>query len=290
MLFLYLESFGVCITLGSAARVPSMRRPTQRLIFQRVYDMASMVEACLENNESLMELDWESQDLLEGITSFSRVSLLHRYIYAMIAVEHRYEYRKNADLYEEGPELIQGVEDLLRAYEVPFLPYKKFKPVIPVDEASSREEYPFHRWFLSQEESFEQLWEKLTDETFYLLFGNRAFLLRFNQGVAELIGSGKVTIPMEFLDDTGFIRRTYLPVWVRDAVYFRDHGRCVLCQVDLSGLLSADRVDHFDHMVALAAHGVNDPCNIQLLCETCNLRKSNRESMTGLRYSPWWSE
>jgi len=267
-----------------------MRRLTQQFVFQRVYDMASMVEACLEDEKSLAELDWEDPELLRGITNFSRVSLLHRYIYAMIAVEHRYEYRKNADLYEESPEMIQGVEDQLRAYTVPFLPYQQYEPSISADNAQSREEYPFHRWFLSQETAFEELWEKLTDETFYLLFGNRAFLLRFNQTVANYIQRGAVTIPKEHLDDTGRIRRVYLPAWVRDAVYFRDHGRCVLCQVDLSGLLSADRVDHFDHMVALSACGVNDPSNIQLVCESCNLRKGNQTAITGVRYPPWWQE
>jgi 5-methylcytosine-specific restriction endonuclease McrA len=78
-------------------------------------------------------------------------------------------------------------------------------------------------------------------------------------------------------------------VWVRDAVFFRDHGRCVLCQVDLSGLLATDRSDHFDHMVPLEKWGINDPCNIQLLCEVCNLRKAAGESVTGYRYSPRWS-
>ncbi len=267
-----------------------MRRPSQKLIFRRVYDIASMVEASVANEESLIELDWGDPELLEGIGTFSKVSLLHRYIYTMIALEHRYKYRKNADVYEESPELIREIEDQLRAYSVTFLPYKEYQPLISADKATSRDEYPFHRWFLSQEAAFEQLWEKLTDEAFHLLFGNRAFLLRFNQSVASYIQRGAPAIPKKYLDETGCIRRAYLPVWVRDAVYFRDHGRCVLCQVDLSGLLSTDRVDHYDHMVALAAHGVNDPCNIQLVCERCNLRKGHGTAITGVRYAPWWSE
>ena len=235
-----------------------MRRPSQKFVFQRVYDIASMVEECVANEESLIELDWGDPELLEGIANFSKVSLLHRYIYTMIAVEHRYEYRKNADVYEESPELIRGIEDQLRAYGVTFLPYEQHEPLMSAEHATGRDEYPFHGWFLSQEVAFEQLWEKLTDEAFHLLFGNRAFLLRFNRSVASYIQRGPLRFQRNTLDETGCIRRVYLPVWVRDAVYFRDHGRCVLCQVDLSGLLSTDRVDHFDHMVALAAHGVND--------------------------------
>jgi hypothetical protein len=101
-----------------------MRRLTQQFVLLRVYDVASMIETCLDDEKSLLELDWDNPDFLQGITNFSRVSLLHRYIYTMLAVECRYEYRKNADLYEESPELIRGVEGQLQAYAVSFLPYQ----------------------------------------------------------------------------------------------------------------------------------------------------------------------
>ncbi len=79
-----------------------------------------------------------------------------------------------------------------------------------------------------------------------------------------------------------------LPQWAQDAVFFRDQGRCVLCQVDLSGRLSTDRVDHFEHMVPLAEWGTNDPYNLQLLCEACNVRKAAGKAVTGHRYAGWW--
>jgi 5-methylcytosine-specific restriction endonuclease McrA len=81
-----------------------------------------------------------------------------------------------------------------------------------------------------------------------------------------------------------------MPKWVRDAVFFRDHGRCVFCHANLSGLLSLDRLDPFDHIVPLAKGGINDPTNVQLLCETCNLKKSDCDARTGLRYPAWWPE
>ena len=122
-----------------------------------------------------------------------------------------------------------------------------------------------------------------------MLFGNRAFLLKFNRAVAKYIEEEGIPIPVGYLSPDGRIKRQPIPKWVQDAVFYRDHGRCVLCQVDLSGLLSTDRSDHFDHMVPLAARGANDPCNIQLLCEACNLRKAAGEPVTGNRYSSWWS-
>jgi hypothetical protein len=267
-----------------------MRKLTKQYVFQRVYDMAALVEACVKNGESLLELDWSDSELIEAIATYSKITILHRYIFAMLAVEHRYEYRKNADLYEEAPEQIANVEELLRAYDINFVPYSQFRAPVHIDQATTREDYPFHQWFLSQEEAFENLWEKMTDEVFHLLFGNRTFLLKFNIAIANRIRNHDVVIPIEFLNGNGAIKRTFMPKWVRDAVFFRDHGRCVFCQADLSGLLGLDRLDHFDHIVPLGAGGINDPTNVQLLCEICNLKKGHARSRTGLRYPAWWPE
>lgn len=263
-----------------------MAKPTRPFVFQHVYDMAALVEACIETPESLIELDWTDRDARLGTARFTKISLLHRYIFAMIAVEQHREYRKNADLYEEDE--IAGLEAQLKAYGIDYLPYADFRSPIPEERAISRAEDPFYQWFLSQEMAFELLWEKLTDETFHLLFANRSFLLRFNRAVAQYLRRNPEVVPNDYVGPDGRIRRQPIPAWVRDAVFFRDHGRCVLCQVDLSGLLSTDRVDHFDHIVPLCDWGTNDPCNIQLLCEACNLRKGSGESVTGNRYSAWW--
>lgn len=130
----------------------------------------------------------------------------------------------------------------------------------------------------------------MTEEVFHLLFGNRAFLRKFNVAVANWIRNHEIAVPVEFLNDNGTIKRAFMPKWVRDAVFFRDHGRCVFCHADLSGLLSLDQLDQFDHIVPLAAGGINDPTNVQLLCEACNLKKGDVGSKTGHRYPAWWPE
>ena len=103
----------------------------------------------------------------------------------MIAVEHRYEYRKNADMYEA--EDVGDIERLFDAYGINYLSNGAFTSPIPIEEARSWEEAPFYQWFLTQEPSFEELWEKLSDEAFHLLFGNRSFLLKFNRAVARYL-------------------------------------------------------------------------------------------------------
>ncbi len=248
-----------------------MKARARHFVFRQVYDMAAIVEGSLVDRDSLMELNWDEPAVCLGIAKPQQISLLHQYIYAVIAIHHRYEYRKNADMYEE--EDIAELEALLDVYEIPHGRFEHFDPVIAEASATSRAELPFYQWFLAQESSFEMLWEKMTDETFHLLFANRSFLLSFNRSLSAHLGANRSLVPPEFRNADGKVARQPLPQWARDAFFFRDQGRCVLCQVDLSGLLSTDRVDHFDHMVPLAQWGTNDPCNLQLLCEACNVRK-----------------
>ncbi|MCK5057956.1 MAG: HNH endonuclease [Candidatus Aminicenantes bacterium] len=41
-------------------------------------------------------------------------------------------------------------------------------------------------------------------------------------------------------------------------------------------------------MVPLSEYGINDPCNLQLLCQECNLSKSNKDEVTSIKYRTWW--
>lgn len=251
--------------------------------------MASIVEDSIEYEGNMIELGWEELDFVNEISSFSKISLLHRYIWAMIAVQHRRDYSENRDFYDK--EEINKIEGLLKAYEIEYLPYNNFVSSLPSPSKDVGED--FYSWFISEQNSFEDLWEKLTEEVFYLLFGNRTFLLRFNKNIANYLRNEKKhLVPSDCLDENGTIKRQYLPTWLERAVYFREQGRCALCQVDLSGLCSREREreKHFDHIVPLAEWGVNDPCNIQLLCQKCNLKKGKRKSVTGNRYRPWWED
>jgi 5-methylcytosine-specific restriction endonuclease McrA len=263
-----------------------MKARARHFVFRQVYDMAAIVEASLADPDALLELNWDNPDVRLGIAKSQQISLLHQFIYAVIAIHHRYEYRKNADMYESAD--IAEIEALLDEYAVPYGRFEDFDPAIDEASATSRAELPFYQWFAAQESSFELLWEKMTDETFHLLFANRSFLLAFNRNLAEYLSANRSLVPCECRTADGRVARQPLPRWARDAVFFRDQGRCVLCHVDLSGLLSTDRVDHFDHMVPLAQWGTNDPCNLQLLCEACNVRKAAGEAVTGHRYAAWW--
>jgi 5-methylcytosine-specific restriction endonuclease McrA len=60
--------------------------------------------------------------------------------------------------------------------------------------------------------------------------------------------------------------RQAIPTDVKRAVWERDGGRCVFCD--------SDQDLEFDHDVPFSKGGSNSANNIQLLCRTCNRKKS----------------
>lgn len=260
-----------------------MIHKTAVLKFQDCYQSASIVEAAATDFKFFEEINWESVG--SRLFNYSKISILHEYIFSVLAVTTRWEYHGNSDSYTQKD--VEYQTGILKDYGI--IPHSvtpdKLHALLS-DDADN--EIDFYKWFQFQEEKYIEFWGKLTEEVFHLLFANRTFLLRFNIALSEYLRSGKVTIPAEFLNDRGRLKRSYIPVWAKKAVYYRDHGRCVLCQKDLSGLLSIDRNLHYDHIVPLNLFGTNDPCNLQLLCESCNLEKSGELASTGIRYSAWW--
>lgn len=76
------------------------------------------------------------------------------------------------------------------------------------------------------EDKYGRVIDKIKKEVVYLLFQNRSFLMHFNIFMSDVI--------------KGKSKRVAIPRWVQRAVYYRDHGRCVVCQKDLSGLMDVE--------------------------------------------------
>jgi hypothetical protein len=145
--------------------------------------------------------------------------------------------------------------------------------------------------FLS--DAYERLSQQTVSEVFHVLFQNRELLLRFNEYISRVVARGDLVgasdVPTELFAGGKTLKRAKAPQWAQRAVYFRDRGRCVLCDKDLSGLVNLENAENYDHMVPLARYGLNDVSNLQLLCAQCNqLEKKDSQARTSRQYQTWY--
>ena len=239
--------------------------------FDSIYDLVSLIDGHVKGGSEFWNYDEEL--FVECATKFSKFTLLHLYTITTALNYYHRDFRKNGDCIDE--EGIQYWYDLFETYKVKY------------DRFDFEKEEDIYCWYEKSENTFSNLFEKMADEVFHILFSNRNFLLQFN----ELLYNTTIdaSIPMERLTKKGTIKRINIPIWVKKAVFHRDKGRCVYCNTDLTNIYNTLINSNYDHMVPLDLMGVNDPCNIQLTCERCNKRKSNKEGSTGNRYIPWWT-
>lgn len=132
---------------------------------------------------------------------------------------------------------------------------------------------------------------KITDEVFYLLYNDKLFLFEFNKFISKYISKMDSVNYNDYMTKEGYIRRyNHLPIWLQNAVYFRDKGICQCCGKDISGFtrILQDRERHFDHIIPLEKGGTNDPTNYQLLCGNCNSKKHTKISKPKCYYLGYW--
>lgn len=69
-----------------------------------------------------------------------------------------------------------------------------------------------------------------------------------------------------------YIDRQKMPSWVFETLRARERDKCASCGKAVSELNSEF---HIDHIIPISKFGTNDVVNLQLLCEGCNLQKTN---------------
>ena len=143
-------------------------------------------------------------------------------------------------------------------------------------------------------EPYEALLEKTVKEVFHVLFQNRELLLNYNNYVSSFVERYSqeelADLPKDLFNSNGTLKRLHSPSWAQKAVFFRDRGRCVLCDKDLSGTTNLENIENYDHIVPLARFGLNDVTNLQLLCAECNQQeKRDKAAFTSRVYQSWYS-
>lgn len=87
--------------------------------------------------------------------------------------------------------------------------------------------------------------------------------------LGRTLGLSTASFDLQQIQDGATSRGTrHIPQAVRDAVWRRDRGSCVQCG-------TPENLE-FDHIIPHSRGGANTYRNVQLLCEPCNRRKSDK--------------
>lgn len=212
-----------------------------------------VVERILYEQNRYMAEDIEKAIEEEGFSSVLNGN--HKIFWGQFPREYRYTPFELAIIH------YLGVEEKMQEWIIKHVKSNDFESL----EVSS--EYTSYL-----EDSYYEIIEDISRDVFHILFQNRRFLLSFNNFMSEVL-KGKST-------------RVHMPMWVKNSVKYRDNGRCVMCNKNLTGLLETEiiREKQYDHIVPLERGGLNDVTNIQLMCQECNIKKGI-EAETSDNYS-----
>ena len=264
----------------------------------RTYQLADYVEGLAsEPFAHLRELEAFTVDgqVVQYLAPWPRWSVLHAFIAWVADSLFSSDCSGPRLVTLEGamsPKRVLPVDAALATYGIDDDAFYPDESLTGVDRENAYYDY-FLDLRLSQ--PYEDLLRQLADEVFYLMFQNRAALLGLHSFLAMHVTE---IHPDDHAEDDpeiaaafaqpGCLKRVTPPAWARRAVFFRDHGRCVLCGVDLSGLLDPLDPPDVDHIVPLARGGLNDITNLQLLCAGCNRRKGATRAHTDTLYRRWY--
>jgi hypothetical protein len=215
--------------------------------FASIYRFADIIYQSVKSEVEFF--NYNIDEFILSATSFQKKSLLHIYTESTLYNYFNRDFCKNGDCYEE--EYIEEWHKIFSAYNVK-LKYPD------CDFYNVENDNCVYMWFLQNELCFKMLFKKISLEVVLILFANKNFLLDFN----ILARKSFEELPKERLSAKGIVRRTAIPAWVKKAVFYRDYGRCVFCNKDLTGIFSAMPSSNYDHIIPLFKQGFNDICNM----------------------------
>lgn len=231
------------------------------------------------------------------VMPFEKYSAFHKFIEYIIyrfLNDDMIKYDEQAfKLYEQNGKLPKlYAEELLAEYEIGC----PFDSETDGDTKLKYEDIEAYHDSITMTGELEELCEQIAHEVFYILFNNRDLLVRFNQIVAGYVADMDKDTFIDYdvekywplFRQRGKLLRVNIPEWCKEAIFFREKGRCCRCGTDLTALLRTGNKEHYDHIVPLYYGGINDVTNIQLLCSTCNLKKGRKDIKTSAYYFKWY--
>ena len=204
-------------------------------------------------------------------------SLLHQFIFDNIKLW-------NQDIINDcgGEETLNGsYKNTLTVYGVTFFNENNYPNQ---NEYDDNRDYSIYLFNLIESKCLRQI----TEEVFYILFGDREFLMKFNQLVSNKIHSLDISKHEDILQNTGILKRpNSWNTWVKNAIRHRDKDECVFCGKDLTAIKNNTKQPEIDHIVSLNEGGSNDITNLQYSCNQCNNEKSDT-TKTSKWYIPYY--
>lgn len=251
--------------------------PNVAFIYETVFDRA--------DEEYLVDyFNHEEEAFRSRISKPQKDTLLHDFLRTRLSLDYDYFERKVGN-----QEIIEEYEKILVTYQVPFSELKEFDGDDSDDIALQQYEEIELKHIEKLKKLLEPVFELIVQESFTILFGDRMFLLMLNEIITNVISEMKKEVYPETMNKDGVVKRaTYIPEWLKGAIFHRDKGKCQVCGKDLSGLLFLGEEVHYDHVIPLNLGGTNDPTNFQLLCREHNLSKSGSRIITSERYQTYW--
>ncbi|VVQ23614.1 hypothetical protein PS928_05572 [Pseudomonas fluorescens] len=195
-------------------------------------------------------------------------TLLHRFTLNYLWEEWNYARKKG------GNEYIANSYKLLHHYNIKFIPRENPNTPEHRDYILDRLNFPLHY---------------VAHEVFCLLFNDKELMRTFGERTASAFENIQASQHPEYLHCNGRMKRSsYWPKWLRDALFYRENGRCAKCSNNLTGIFDPTLKFQIDHIIPISNGGTSDPTNLQILCEKCNKQKSNLSNLVGeFLYVPW---
>ncbi|AUW06211.1 hypothetical protein C1N51_21365 [Vibrio campbellii] len=249
--------------------------------FSESYGFADKVRKAIFERDYAIDPLEVAEDVELQVTKPQKRTLLHDYIEYVVVDHLNFYFRGGGWEFED----VLPVLSMLESHQIEYQELDHYIKELLRDDESGKtveiteehiDEYKYqYAWDYIEPLVQAKFVPVLVTEVFSLLFADREAMKVFNINVAESMGERSK-------------RNTYWPKWLERALFCREKGLCALCKTDLSSVYHTHGKVAIDHIVPIAKNGVNDPTNLQILCQSCNSKKSGTVIQTSNAMPVFW--